>query len=142
MRKIQVFRCFDRGNSDVAEHFEKHFLSDVGCVRWIVQQAQRQVIDGLLKSKQKSFVGLLVAQPQGADEARSSESVPASAVRPEFKSSIEVATRTSAAADTIIDTPAGGKFPGQAGPLPAAGWPPSRISMIPCTGMRPNPAAG
>src|ERR1700728_1403564 len=45
--------------------------------------------------------------------ARSSESVAASAVRPEFKSSIEVATRTSAAADTIIDTGRSGKFPGE-----------------------------
>ena len=47
--------------------------------------------------------------------ARSSESVAASAARPEFKSSIEVATRTSAAADTIIDTAGGGKFPGIVG---------------------------
>lgn len=45
--------------------------------------------------------------------ARSSESVAASAVRPEFKSNIEVATRISAAADTIIDTASGGKFPGE-----------------------------
>ena len=47
--------------------------------------------------------------------ARSSESVAASAARPEFKSSIEVATRASVAADTIIDTADGGKFPGIAG---------------------------
>src|ERR1700728_2096550 len=44
--------------SDIAEDLEKHLLSDVGCVRWIVQQAQRQVVNRLLKPKEKSFVSL------------------------------------------------------------------------------------
>jgi hypothetical protein len=43
--------------SHVAKNFEKNLLYDVGDVGRIVQQAQSEIIDGLLEARQKCLVG-------------------------------------------------------------------------------------